>query len=117
MASKILRFVKQTFGLSECIVCGNIITGSYYMDELGNKVCMQHKDNVINCLSCGCLFSKEKATSIGYDQYICASCVSHSPQDADIPKMSDYVRKGLSDSGIEGIPSFTLHSVELDVLI
>lgn len=116
MTSKILTFVKDAFCLSECVVCGNVIIGAYYTDEMGNKVCMHHKDKVANCLSCGCLCSKEKATAIGYDQYICESCATHSPQDADINKLSVYVRKVLSDSGIEGIPAFNLHRVELDVL-
>lgn len=116
MTSKILTFVKETFSLSKCVVCGNIIVGAYYADEMGNKVCMHHKDKAVICLSCGCLCIKEKATIIGHNQFVCESCTSCSPQDKDVQKITSYVRKVLFDSGIEGIPSFNLNRVELDVL-
>lgn len=116
MASKILTLVKESLNSTRCVVCGNVIIGSYYEDEMGNKVCFQHKDKAVYCLSCGCICSKEKATYIGQRQYICESCSSHSPQDSDIQGISTYVRKVLSDAGIVDIPAFNLHRVELDVL-
>lgn len=116
MTSRILTFVKDAFCSSKCVVCGNTIIGAYCMDALGNKVCMKHKDQAVHCLSCGCLSRKDKATYIGHSQFICESCASHSPQDADIDGISGYVRRVLSEVGVDGIPTFTLHRVELDVL-
>ena len=116
MPLKILSFLKDAFSHSRCVVCGNIIIGAYCMDQMGNKVCMQHKDQAARCLSCGCLCSKEKASYIGHGEFVCESCASHSPRDSDIEVISGYVRKTLSDVGIDGIPPFNLHRVELDVL-
>lgn len=116
MKSKILTLVKDALVPTKCVVCGNIIVGAYYMDVLGNKVCMHHKDKAVHCLSCGRLCSKEKATYIGHSQFICETCASNSPQDKDIPPITEYVRKHLSDVGLDGIPDFILHRVELDEL-
>lgn len=101
----------------KCIVCGNNIVGHYYTDSYGNSVCMCHKDKTIFCLSCGRLCTKEHATGVGHNQFICDICSSNSPKDADIPPITEYVKKHLSDVGLTGIPVFTLHRVELDTLI
>ena len=114
--NRILTLVKDAIVPAQCVVCGNLILGPCYRDGLGNMVCMQHKDVAAHCLSCGRLCSKEKANHIGLGQYVCETCTAHTPMESDIPKISDYVKKVLSDAGISDIPTFTLHLVEIEEL-
>lgn len=116
MDFNVQNFVKKVLIPSKCVVCDNIILGGCYVDTYGNKVCMHHKDKATYCLSCGRLSSKEKSKHIGQDQYICEICSSHCPPDKSIPSITEYVRKVLTEHGIDGIPTFTLHRVELSEL-
>ena len=67
----------------KCLVCNSTITGQYYQDYWGNKVCQSHIDNheVTFCISCGSFVRIGDVTGDG--RTLCESCMASVISDAE----------------------------------
>lgn len=57
-----------------CVVCGREITGSYYLDNYGNKACAFHGDDIKRCKDCHKILSNEESVFINGRDWHCHSC-------------------------------------------
>ena len=64
-----------------CVICGNIIVGSYYLDNYGNKACATHGDSIKRCKDCNKILSKEESVFINGTEWHCKSCHHNAVKD------------------------------------
>lgn len=99
-----------------CLVCNSTITGQYYIDYWGNKVCQSHIDNheVTFCASCGSFVRIGDSTGDG--RSLCNSCMASVISDAEqIDKLKKYVLRKFMDIGVQFNDKF-LSSVNIEIV-
>lgn len=57
-----------------CVVCGREITGSYYIDNYGNRACAIHGDDIKRCKDCYRILSNEECVFVNGMVWHCHSC-------------------------------------------
>ena len=100
----------------KCLVCNSTITGQYYQDYWGNKVCHSHIDNheVTFCASCGSFVRAGDNTGDG--RSLCESCMASVIYSAEqIEKLKKYVLRRFMDIEVKFNDKF-LDSVEIDIV-
>ncbi len=100
----------------KCLVCNSTITGQYYQDYWGNKVCQSHIDNheVTFCISCGSFVRIGDVTGDG--RTLCESCMASVISDAEqVDKLKKYVLRKFMDIGVFFNDKF-LDSVSIDIV-
>lgn len=100
----------------KCLVCNSTITGQYYQDYWGNKVCHSHIDNheVTFCASCGSFVRTGDNTGDG--RSLCESCMASVIYSAEqIEKLKKYVLRRFMDIEVKFNDKF-LDSVKIDIV-
>lgn len=100
----------------KCLICNSTITGQYYQDYWGNKVCQSHIDNheVTFCISCGSFVRIGDVTGDG--RTLCESCMASVISDAEqVDKLKKYVLRKFMDIGVFFNDKF-LDSVSIDIV-
>ncbi len=84
-----------------CSICNSPLTGMYYQDQWGNKICQSHMDNkeVTFCASCGAFVRDSNNTGDG--RSLCASCMATVISTAEqVAPLKKYVLRKLMDAGV-----------------
>ena len=100
----------------KCLVCNSTITGQYYQDYWGNKVCHSHIDNheVTFCASCGSFVRVGDNTGDG--RSLCESCMASVIYNTEqIEKLKKYVLRRFMDIEVKFNDKF-LDSVKIDIV-
>lgn len=100
----------------KCLICNSTISGQYYQDYWGNKVCHRHIDNheVTFCVSCGSFVRTGDSTGDG--RSLCNSCLASVISDTEqINKLKKYVLRKFMDIEVKFNDKF-LDSVKIDIV-
>ena len=100
----------------KCFICDAPISGTYYQDHWGNKICHTHMENkeVTFCASCGCFVRVGDSTGDG--RSLCNSCMAAVVSDAEqVDKLKKYVLRKFMDIGVEFNDKF-LDSVKIEIV-
>lgn len=76
----------------------------YYQDYVGNKVCLQHYDNIFICHSCGKFFtSHSKGKKLDNKRFACDNCLSNEVNEQNIESTTKDVIQLLNNVGFDDI--------------
>jgi len=123
-----INFEKNTYHAScynnsvgrRCIVCGEVPVNQFFVDNRGNAVCPNHKDDALRCNACQKFLSPVSDNSwerLTDGRHICTQCAATSVyRITDARELIKEVKDELKAAGIEVDEKYKLSFVSLQEL-
>lgn len=99
----------------KCFICNKLISGQYYYDWAGHRICASHIHNVSKCASCG-QFCDNNAKDIGLGMKICSHCQKYRIERKDSESIIQFVNNIYQNTQIGNITHWKLMMVDAETL-
>lgn len=104
-------------GKDTCLICGKPLTGQYYCDWNGNRVCTSHTpDTIPRCVSCHRFCSPEQSVQLSHGAYICPVCKGDIVTREAAASIVAYIRRAYIKAGLGEIKNWRLKVTDLHTM-
>lgn len=100
----------------KCIICHKGVNGEYFVDWAGNKACVTHKNELVQCASCF-QYCTSSAIDIGAGQKLCSRCQKNRVKSEDTIKISDFIKRLYDNWGLSLVSNWTLKLISADEML
>lgn len=100
----------------KCIICHKGVNGEYFVDWAGNKACVTHKNELVQCASCF-QYCTSSAIDIGAGQKLCSRCQKNRVKSEDTKKISDFINSFYENWGLSIVSNWTLKMISAEEML